>query len=120
MQMAYFCEPRDPSCSVDVALKNAEKYLFIGITEEMELTLKVLEKLSPWAFGGQSKVLTVSKRSTNILNPVTNTTLNGAISTRSRNQIKERAKNYMDEIQFYNEVKRMFWRKVVVELELGA
>ena len=117
MQMSYFCEPRDPNCTLDIALQNVENYLLIGITEEMALTMKMLEMLSPWSFGGQAEVVTVSKRSTNLFNPVTKTILNGAISTRTRKQIKERAYKYNDEIQFYNAVKRMFWRKAA---EVGA
>lgn len=116
-QMAYFCEPKDPNCSLDIALSHVENYLLIGVKEEMTLTLTMLEKLSPWSFGGQAEVLTAKRRATNLFNPVTKTQLNGAISTRTRNQIKERVINYMDEIQFYNVVKRMFWRKAA---ELGA
>ena len=113
-QMAYFCEPEDPNCSLDIALRHVDDYLLIGITEEMTLTLTMLEKLSPWSFGGQAEVLTTTAtRSTNVFNPVTKTSLNGAISTRTRKQIRERAINYRDEIQFYNAVKRIFWRKVV-------
>ncbi|GFH62045.1 hypothetical protein CTEN210_18521 [Chaetoceros tenuissimus] len=117
-QMSYFCEPRDPDCTLDSALRNVENYLLIGITEEMAIAMKMLEILSPWAFSGQGDVKgSVSKRGTQVFNPVTNTSLNGAISTRTRTQIKERAHTYNDEIQFYNAMKRMFWKKAV---ELGA
>ena len=92
----------------------------VGITEEMSLTVELLEKLAPWVFGGQAEEVAarkeaskVSTRSTNLFNPVTNTSLNGAISTRTRQQIKERAVNYKDEIEFYNQVKKLFWRKAV-------
>lgn len=117
-QMSYFCEPRDPGCTLDSALRNVENYLLIGITEEMALAMKMLEILSPWAFTGQGdEGVVISKRGTQVFNPVTNTSLNGAISTRTRTQIKERAHMYNDEIQFYNAIKRMFWKKAV---ELGA
>jgi len=113
-QIYYFCEPGDSNCSVDVALSNVEKYALVGITEEMSLTVELLEKLTPWVFGGQAEQTSkVSKRNTNLFNPVTNTSLNGAISTRTRQQIKERAVNYKDEIEFYNRVKKIFWRKAV-------
>lgn len=115
-QMAYFCKKKDPECSLDLALSHAENFKFIGITEEMALSLTVFEKLSPWVFGDQAEASTVSKRSTKLFNPITNTTLNGAISTRTRKQLKERAINYHDEIQFYNAMKRRFWKKAV-ELE---
>jgi len=113
-QIFYFCEPRDSSCTVDVALSNVEKYALVGITEEMSLTVELLEKLAPWVFSGQAEQSSkVSKRNTNLFNAVTNTSLNGAISTRTRQQIKERAVNYKDEIKFYNRVKKLFWKKAV-------
>jgi len=116
-QMRYFCEQKDTNCSLDLALSHAENYILIGITEELKLTMMLLEKLSPWVFRDQAQALTVSKRSTHLFNPITNTTLNGAISTRTRKQIKERAINYRDEMEFYDAVKRMFWKKAV---EVGA
>ena len=113
-QIFYFCEPGDSNCTVDVALSNVEKYALVGITEEMSLTVELLEKLAPWVFGGQAdQTSKVSKRNTNLFNAVTNTSLNGAISTRTRQQIKERAVNYKDEIKFYNRVKKLFWKKAV-------
>ena len=97
-----------------------DKYALVGITEEMSLTVELLEKVTPWVFGGQAEEVAArknaskeSKRSTNIFNPVTNTSLNGATSTRTQQQIKERAVNYEDEIEFYNRVEKLFWRKVV-------
>jgi len=119
-QMEYFCVSKlkkDPNCTVEVALSNAEKYVLIGITEEMALTTQMLEKLVPWVFRGQAEAVMTNKRSTHLFNSVTNTTLNGAISSRSRKQIKERAINYYEEMKFYDEVKKMFWRKAV-ELKL--
>mmetsp|Transcript_41928 Transcript_41928/g.82198 ORF Transcript_41928/g.82198 Transcript_41928/m.82198 type:complete len:336 (+) Transcript_41928:109-1116(+) len=116
-QMQYFCVTNDPNCTVEVALSNAEKYVLVGITEEMALTTQMLEKLVPWVFRGQAKAVMTKQRSTHLFNPVTNTTLNGAISSRSRKQIKERAINYHEEMKFYDEVKKMFWRKAV-ELQL--
>ena len=119
-QIFYFCEHRDSNCTLDVAISNVEKYALVGITEEMSLTVELLEKVTPWVFGGQAEQLAarknaseVSERSTNIFNPVTNTSLHGATSIRTRQQIKERAVNYKDEIEFYNRVKKLFWRKAV-------
>ncbi len=116
-QMDYFCVNKDPNCTVEKALSNAEKYVLIGLTEEMALATQMLEKLVPWVFRGQAEAVMVKKRSTHLFNPVTNTTLNGAISARSRKQIKERAINYHEEMKFYDEVKKIFWRKAV-ELQL--
>lgn len=119
-QMEYFCTnkmKKDPNCTVEVALSNAEKYVLVGLTEEMALTTQMLEKLVPWVFRGQAEAVMTNKRSTHLLNQVTNTTLNGAISSRSRKQIKERAINYHEEMKFYDEVKKIFWRKAV-ELQL--
>ena len=118
-QMLYFCDHDDSQCTVDVALSNVEKHALVGITEEMSLTVELLEKLTPWVYSGSAKEVAamkeaskVSKRSTNIFNSVTNTSLNGATSSRTRQQIKERAVNYKDEFEFYNRVKKLFWRKV--------
>lgn len=108
-QTLYFCEPKDPNCTGELALEHVKAYALVGITEEMDLTMEMLKKLIPWVFDADAPK--VSKRGTNLFNPVTNTSKNGAISTRARKQLKERANNYEEETEFYNQVKRMFWKK---------
>ena len=89
-------------------------YVLVGLNEELELTLSVLEKALPRFFGGvQAASPKTAAHVTSRTNKLTNTSMNGCISSRARSQIAERASNYPAEVQFYNEVKRLFWHRVV-------
>ena len=82
--VAMFYEPKEPNCIISTTLSNAENYLVIGITKELALTLAILEKLSLLSFSGQNKVrLVVDSHGICLFNPLTNITLNRAISTRN-------------------------------------
>ena len=115
----YFCEPSE-KCGLEVALERVRtSYTMVGLTEEMELTIAAFEVLLPHFFRGASAAHKALNRSrvTSVVNPLTNTWMNGYVSSTARGHIARRAANYHDELKFYSEVKRLFWRRVV-ELRL--
>ena len=113
-QYHYFCEPKESECTAELAFTRIrDYYVLVGVLEHMDLTLQALAKLVPWVFAGLEKVAhAASHRSTSLFNPITKTTLNGALSTRSRKQIAERASNYEEEYRFYKQVKQLFYRRL--------
>ena len=109
-QISSFCEPGE-ACSRELATRRLhERYLLVGLTEELTLTLQLLEKMLPSMFHGARSVPS-RHRATSLTNALTNTSLSGAISSRSRAQIAQKAKNYKDEQLFYQEAKRLFFRQ---------
>ena len=113
-QYRYFCAPKENECTAELAFTRIrDYYVLVGLLEDMDLTLQALAKLVPWVFAGQEKVAhAVPHRSTSLFNPITQTTLNGALSTRSRKQIAERASNYEEEYRFYKQVRQLFYRRL--------
>ena len=113
-QYHYFCEPKESECTAELAFTRIrDYYVLVGVLEHMDLTLQALAKLVPWVFAGLEKVAhAASHRSTSLFNPITKTTLNGALSTRSRKQIAERASNYEEEYRFYKQVRQLFYRRL--------
>ena len=111
-QITSFCEPRE-ACSRELATARVHaSYRLVGLTEELEMTLKVLEKMLPRFFRGVTDISTKgSPRATSLGNKLTNTSLNGAIPDRTRKLIKEHAVNYKDEQLFYEDTKRLFWHQ---------
>jgi hypothetical protein len=109
-QIKQFCEPGE-RCSRELATTRAfERYLVVGLTEELALTTKLLEKMLPRMFHGATSLLSgLGHRATNLVNNLTHTSLNGAISTRSKAQLAERSTNYMEEKLFYDAIKRRFF-----------
>ena len=103
----------------------------VGLTEELALTLALLEKLVPPVFRNATKAAhslsQKAQRATSLSNDATHTTMNGALSDQSRAYtkatmngalsdqsrayIKAKAKNYLDEHLFYEEAKLLFYRK---------
>jgi len=113
-QYHYFCAPKEPECSAALAFTRVrDYYVLVGFTDHMDLTLKALAALMPWVFAGHENVEAAANlRSTHLFNPITKTTLNGALSTRSRKQIAERASNYEEEYRFYKQVRLLFYRRL--------
>jgi hypothetical protein len=70
----------------------------------------MLESLLPGMFHGATSI-SPKHRATSLTNGLTNTSLNGAISTRSRAQIAQKAANYMEEKRFYEDIKRRFFSR---------
>ena len=112
-QISYFCDPGE-RCTGEQAMDRVRaNYVFVGLTEELELTLIALQKLLPRFFtDAVSASRTVNRHTTPVQNPLTNTTMNGCISNRARSQIAARSPNYAQEERFYQDVKRLFWVKV--------
>jgi len=129
-QISNFCEPgfgavdrkdQDEYCGRELATTRVHKnYLLVGLTKELELTTQLLEILLPGVFRGATALPHVSHRATSLTNGLTGTSLNGAISTRSRKQIAEKAVNYKDELLFYKDVKRFFFRQACKHGALAA
>lgn len=99
-----------------VAFKRVMKeYAFVGLTDEMELTLKALEKLLPRFFANATAIYqslfhtgTHANR-TPERNRITHTEKTGAVST----LVREALKHYNPEdMIFYENVKRLFWLKI--------
>ena len=90
-----------------------DRYLFVGLLEEFNLSVKVLEHMLPHFFKGASAYFRRLPNRHNLtpqVNPLTNTTKTGAIT----NHVREVLKHYNhDEMVLYEHVKRLFWLKVV-------
>lgn len=111
-QISSFCE-RDERCSRVLATARLHaSYLLVGLTEELEMTLKVMEKMLPRFFRGATNMSTKgSPRATALTNQLTHTSLTGAIPDETRKLIQAHAVNYMDEHLFYEDTKRLFWHR---------
>jgi len=111
-QITSFCEPGE-ACSRELATVRVHaSYLLVGLTEELEMTMKLLEKVLPRFFRGVTNISTKGKkRATSLGNELTNTSLNGAIPDKTRKLIEADAVNYKDEQLFYEDTKRLFWHQ---------
>jgi dermatan/chondrotin sulfate uronyl 2-O-sulfotransferase UST len=102
-------ENRESEKEIFSRVKN--KYLFVGLTDEFELSLKMFEKLLPQFFAGAVKVHADDphSRATSDENPLTKTNLTGAISTRARKILES---HNAEESLLYEKIKRLFWLRV--------
>lgn len=119
-QMGYFCEhgeERTPgACKLELAIRRLEhSYAVVGLTEESELTVRLLESRLPRWFGNASARAQSAQRawSTPKVNKMTNTTMTGCISKTAVALLARHAIGYSDEVAFYVAAKRLFWRRVV-------
>lgn len=119
-QITSFCELGE-ACSRKLATARVHaSYLLVGLTEELEMTMEVLEKMLPRFFRGATNIsITGSPRATSLSNKLTNTSLNGAIPDRRRKLIEAHAVNYKDEQLFYEDTKKLFWHKACKERVLA-
>jgi hypothetical protein len=97
------------------------KYHFVGLTEQMELTVKALEKLLPRFFKGMhahfhanptSNTTTAAALVANKTKPTnkkTHTELNGAVSTAARELVEA---HNPGEMALYRNITRLFWWKI--------
>ena len=94
-----------------------DRYSVVGLTEELLLTVKLLEATLPtWfrgaslLFAGDHKLLHVRKTAAE--NALTHTRQTGCVSDTAK-AILSGAENFMDEMTFYRRVKERFWYQVV-------
>ena len=122
-QLTYFCPARDADvtdaaarerCTADLAAARVRsRYAFVGLVDEFALSVDALEALLPEYFGGAAAIApSIPHHPTEIKNPATNTSENGAISSIARRAFKGRWSYYDDEAAFYEAAKRLFWCKV--------
>jgi len=117
-QIAYFCEPWEEhtprACTLELAIRRLEySYAVVGLTEEPELTVRLLEARLPRWFRNASAIanrMSHSKTTKNA-NTLTNTTMTGCISKTAVALLAQHAIGYSDEVAFYATAKRLFWRR---------
>jgi hypothetical protein len=114
-QIEQFCQPGE-ECSRELATYRVHtRYRLVGLTEELEVTIKMLERMLPRFFRGAEDMSTqpksVKKRPTFLANNLTHTSLNGAIPDRTRKLIEAHAVNFKDEHLFYEDTKKLFWQR---------
>lgn len=100
-----------------MAYDRVEKdYLFVGITDELELTIMALEKLLPRFFLNATAVFKgfgpakAHANTTPLKNKITNTDMKGAISSIVRNAL---VLNNRGDVDLFENIKRLFWWRVV-------
>jgi len=111
-QIEFFCEPGE-ACSRELATARVHaSYRLVGLTEELEMTMKVLENILPRFFRGMTYMSTNgSKRATSLTNNLTHTSMQGAIPDITRKLLEAHAVNYKDEQLFYQDTKEIFWHR---------
>lgn len=109
-QIISLCEYGEP-CSRELAVARVHaSYRLVGLTGELDVTLRILEKMLPRFFKGATGSLSkANERATSLENKLTGTILNGAIPDKTRKLIEQHAVNYGDEHLFYEDAKKLFW-----------
>ena len=111
-QMSAFCAPSASSCSLLEAAAALDDYLFVGLMEEYDLTVRVFEALLPQFFEGASATYNDKRRrrpkAGATRNPVTGTLGLGAVSKSARG-ILLNTSSCAQEARFYALAKRKFW-----------
>ncbi|KAH8043893.1 hypothetical protein JL722_14974 [Aureococcus anophagefferens] len=111
-QHEAFCAPGARNCSIADAVRALDDdYVFVGLTEEYDLSVAVLERLLPQFFAGASAVLHdghAVPKVTSARNPATGTRGAGAVSKEAR-KILMNTTSCRAEARFYAAAKRRFW-----------
>ena len=118
-QMAHFCEPWEQhtpgACTLELAIRRLEySYAVVGLTEEPELTVRLLEARLPRWFRNASAIakrMRIHGKTTKEINQMTNTTMTGCISKTAVALLAQHAIGYSHEVAFYATAKRLFWRR---------
>lgn len=123
----FFSEPSGksrvvPGFTAEQAFEVARsKYMFVGLTEQLDLTVKALEQLLPRFFKGMyahfrgdptnnsTAEAVLLKNKTKPTNEKTHTELNGAISAKSRDLVE--AHNF-GEVMLYKNITKLFWWRI--------
>ena len=115
--------PKEYNCTVHLALERMLRYNAIGLTEEFELTLQVFEHRLPMWFAHASKMYArkVDKydHQTSFTNNLTNFSMAGALSNQAV-AILRRMPFMRDELEFYKQAVRRFWRDAAAAGLLGS
>ena len=114
-QTMFFCPPTKDrvDCDAHTAARTArERYVFVGMVEEFELSVLALEQLLPRWFAGAHEILAglpdSAHRATKDNNNLTHTLgSSGTLSAGSRQIMAERADN---QLAFYDTINASFWR----------
>jgi len=114
-QTMFFCPPTKErvDCDAHTAARTArERYVFVGMVEEFELSVLALELLLPRWFSGAKHILDAlpetAHRATTDNNNLTHTLgSSSTLSAGSRQIMAERADN---QLAFYDTVNATFWR----------
>ena len=109
---------RRGACTLELAIRRLEySYAVVGLAEEPELTVRLLEARLPRWFRNASaiakRIADPHSRTTKEINQMTNTTMTGCISKTAVALLAQHAKTYSDEVAFYAAAKRLFWRRAV-------
>lgn len=119
-QMRYFCEPDEScratsGCNVSATCNLQEAlyvlsadYLLVGITEEFDLTVAMLEYLLPWHFQNASRLSGVRRNAA-----VANHTRHVPHNSTTFKTISALAVNFAEEMLFYDAAKYLFLHKNV-------
>ena len=99
-------------------------FTLVGITEELNLTVRVLERLLPGFFRGATQLYGSSAAATNarvtaLENQLTGTRMAGAVSSRARELLmahEATRANNAQEVHFYQIMRRRFWQRAVTAL----
>jgi hypothetical protein len=116
-QTMFFCPPNEErsDCDARTAARTArERYTFVGMVEEFELSVLALERLLPRWFDGAKEVLDSlpksAHRATNATNALTHTL--GSTSTLSYSARQILASRADNQLAFYDSINATFWRTV--------
>jgi hypothetical protein len=123
-QTTYFQVPGCPhgaaihvaNCTLAAAADNMRRFRLVGLSEEMALTLRALEKLLPRFFANATTFARSIGRSgrheTSLENNVAGLSMKGAVSSLARRILASSWPAYAEEEAFYEEAKHAFWAEV--------
>jgi len=110
-QTSKFCAQKE-NCTLKIAIGHLDDYVFVGLTEEMDLTIRIFEKLLPYWFAGVSKMKIPHDRSSSYENQLTGTAHKGAVTNKAKAQLMQNH-HFREEVEFYEIIKRRFWLTAV-------
>ena len=101
------------TCTVEEAFGNALQYAFVGLNEEMDLTLRGLAVAAPFFFrNATDDASSTDRHSTVKVNALTGTYMHGAVSDGAKSLLRRHWSGWDLEHKFYEKIKKLFWCKV--------